>query len=522
MGGPTRIILLVAAVALVWAAPQAHARDFNCDASALRVQLGAAPAIEPVTANRGASTCKEVKSQTSSQSGPVSGGALIAETSVPSSTQAQARGGLGSLSVGLDALASAPLPTFDQIDQLLAVTVPLAPPLPASMQVDIRPAVKALVAGIKTGPLLEVTASVATARARCAGSQPQLSGDTSVAGLKVLGQTMPTDAAVQQALTVYNGQTINPSALDLSKIVLPPAFSFTDPGIGTILQDAVKNALAALPPISLPASVLNVSITPSSQKRSDGGLTQQGLGVLLSIAGQNVVTAVVGEARVSDDSVACTPAQAVNNAALACSSRRLSLIDVIDRGRYVALYGAADRRLVGKRVAIRSRADGHVVARPRVSKAGLFRARAPLPPQRYRYTNTARYMAVHGKAKSLNLKLHRRMVFTSVRSRHGKVILSGVVTRPWTSSRPDPVVIRQRLTCRKQRIVARVRPDANGRFRVTLKAPKKGDVGAAGPRWWLTPTPALRTSAPTRCPGSSASLTEPQIPPPPGPRVASP
>jgi hypothetical protein len=39
------------------------------------------------------------------------------------------------------------------------------------------------------------------------------------------------------------------------------------------------------------------------------------------------------------------------------------------------------------------------------------------------------------------------------------------------------VVVRQRLTCRKQRVVARVRPDASGRFRVTVKAPRNGDVG---------------------------------------------
>jgi hypothetical protein len=68
------------------------------------------------------------------------------------------------------------------------------------------------------------------------------------------------------------------------------------------------------------------------------------------------------------------------------------------------------------------------------------------------------------------------MVFTSVRSRHGKVFLRGVVTRPWTNP-PDQILVRQRLTCRKQRVVARLRPDSNGRFSVTLKAPKKGDIG---------------------------------------------
>jgi hypothetical protein len=170
------------------------------------------------------------------------------------------------------------------------------------------------------------------------------------------------------------------------------------------------------------------------------------------------------------------PITAVPEQALSCSSRRLALIDVLDRGRYVTLYGAADKRLAGKRVAIYSRADRKVVARPRVSKSGLFQARAPLPPARYRDTNVARYMAKHGADKSLNLKLHRRMYFTSARSAHGRVTLSGRVTTPFTNPR-DKIVVRQRLTCHRQRVVARVRPDASGRFRVTVKAPKNGDVG---------------------------------------------
>ncbi|HEX4717646.1 MAG TPA: hypothetical protein VH300_03885 [Thermoleophilaceae bacterium] len=479
MEGSARKIVLVVAATLAWAAPAAHARAFNCDASAVRLTLGGQATVEPVTANRGQATCREVKSQTKTTIGPVTLGALVAETSVPAPTQADAQGGLAQLSVSAAALAGVPIPTLDAIDQLPAVSVPLPanPLLPSSITVDIRPAVKALVSGLQTGPLLEVTGSTASAHARCAGSTPVLSGETKTLDLKVLGQTIPTDAAIQQALTLYNGQTIDPSKLDLSQIVLPPALSFTDPLVGTILQNAVGNVLAQLPPITLPASLLNLSVKPSSQVTADGGLTQEGLSVALSILGQNVINVVVGEARVSVGSVACTPAQAVNNAALACSSRRLSLIDVIDRGRYVALYGAADRRLAGKRIAIHARANGgRVVARPRVSKAGLFRARAPLPPQRYRYTNMARYMAVHGRDKSLNLKLHRRMVFTSVRSRHGKVFLRGVVTRPWTNP-PDQILVRQRLTCRKQRVVARLRPDSNGRFSVTLKAPKKGDIG---------------------------------------------
>jgi hypothetical protein len=474
----------------VLAAPAAQARDFNCDASAVRLQLGSATTVEPVTANRGVSACKEVKTQTAAQSGPVAGGVLLAETTVPGRNEAQARGGLGQLSVGLGALTGLPLPTLAAIDAVPPVTVPIPlsgqlQGLPSSIQVDIRPAVKALVAGVTTGPVLELAGSVATAHARCVDSQPQLTGETSVVGLKVLGQTLPTDAAVQQSLTLYNGQTVNPSALDLSKIVLPPGLSFTDPALGTILQNAVSGALATLPPITLPESLLQVSITPSTQQTSNGALTQQGLRIALAVLNQNVLTALVGEARVSVDSVSCSvqtsagevaPLESITNEALSCSSRRLALIDVVDRGSYVALYGAADRRLAGKRIAIRSRADGRVVARPRVTKAGLFRARAPLPPARYRHTNSARYMAVYGSDRSLNLKLHRRMVFATVSSRHGRVVLSGLVTKPYTNPRPQ-IVVRQRLTCRRQRIVARLRPGADGRFQVTLKVPKNGDVG---------------------------------------------
>ena len=39
------------------------------------------------------------------------------------------------------------------------------------------------------------------------------------------------------------------------------------------------------------------------------------------------------------------------------------------------------------------------------------------------------------------------------------------------------IVIRQRVTCHRQRVVATLHPDANGRFKVTLKAPRNKDIG---------------------------------------------
>src|SRR3954463_7895940 len=213
MGGRTRTALLVVAAFFVFAVPAAHARDFNCDGSAVRLPVGGQQTVEPLTANRGSATCKEVKSQTKQTVGPVTLGALIAETTVPKPTRVDAQGGLGLVSVSAAALAGIPIPTLDAIDQIPALPVPLPAPL-VPITVDIRPAVKSLVAGLQTGPLLELAGSLANAHARCDGSTPKLSGETRTVGLTVLGQTLPTDAVVQQALTLYNGQTIDPTKLD--------------------------------------------------------------------------------------------------------------------------------------------------------------------------------------------------------------------------------------------------------------------------------------------------------------------
>src|SRR3954449_11125301 len=115
----------VTAFLFALAATPASARDFNCDASAVRLQLLGNATVEPVTANRGAADCKEVKSQTSATSGPISGGVLLAQTTRPNDKEAQSLGGLGTLSVGQGALAGLPIPTLDAVDQVPALTVPI-------------------------------------------------------------------------------------------------------------------------------------------------------------------------------------------------------------------------------------------------------------------------------------------------------------------------------------------------------------------------------------------------------------
>src|SRR5690349_24592689 len=128
----TRIaFLVVVAAAFVLGTSVAQARDFNCDASAVRLTLGGQQTVEPITANRGQTECKDVKSQTKQTVGPVTLGALIAETSVPKADTVDAQGGLGLVQVSADALAGLPTIDLSAIDQITPITIgPLLPPLP--------------------------------------------------------------------------------------------------------------------------------------------------------------------------------------------------------------------------------------------------------------------------------------------------------------------------------------------------------------------------------------------------------
>ncbi|HWM10533.1 MAG TPA: hypothetical protein VNO82_14370, partial [Solirubrobacteraceae bacterium] len=190
------------------------------------------------------------------------------------------------------------------------------------------------------------------------------------------------------------------------------------------------------------------------------------------IAGQRLAEVVAGEAIVGAGDVSCG---GVADLALQCTLRRLVLIDVYEQAGRVRLLGAADRRYVGRRVRIRSLADGTTVARPRVRRDGTFAATAPLPDARVRDTNRARYEAAIRKQRSMRLKLARRMQVTEMRSRGGSVTIAGRVIGPLTQP-VRTVLVKRRVTCRDWKVVKRFRPGTDGRFRVRLKAPRDGEA----------------------------------------------
>ena len=151
------------------------------------------------------------------------------------------------------------------------------------------------------------------------------------------------------------------------------------------------------------------------------------------------------------------------------------LIDVYEQAGRVQLLGAADRRYIGRRVRIRFMADGHTVARPKVRRDGTFEATAPLPPASIRNTSRARYEARIGRQRSMRLKLMRRMVVTSMRSRGGTVTIAGRVVQPLTTP-VETIAVKRRVTCRDWRVVKRFRPHSDGSFRVRLRAPADGEA----------------------------------------------
>jgi hypothetical protein len=163
------------------------------------------------------------------------------------------------------------------------------------------------------------------------------------------------------------------------------------------------------------------------------------------------------------------PIAPASQLAVSCAKASVTLVNVVDRDDHVSLLGAAEKQLVGQRVRIVSVWNGRQVATTRVGRSGFFRTQAPMPRQSLRYTSRARYMAVVGDERSLPLKLHRRMRFSTL-EHHGKhVVLKGRVFGPRTG---EVIEIRRRISCTKDVVVKRIRPERNGHWRAVVRAPQ--------------------------------------------------
>ena len=146
-------------------------------------------------------------------------------------------------------------------------------------------------------------------------------------------------------MRLIDSQKIDPSDIDVSKIVSPPGIDL-ERRSGIL----IKPILNALPDITVPATLARIELTPNERIASGTRLTQRALHAMITIAGRRLADVVVGEATAGVGDVSCG---GVADLALQCTLRRLVLIDVYEQGDRVRLLGAADRRYVGRRVRIR-------------------------------------------------------------------------------------------------------------------------------------------------------------------------
>jgi hypothetical protein len=450
-----RMILLstaaVAAASAVAAPAAAPAAAWNCSASALIGQ----PTGPQATANVGSTVCKAATAGGNLPALPIplQASLLSARTTLdgPSGQAAQqtagATGEVASLTVGVPSDAPIPVPTTTL-------------PVPGLGSFDITQALRSMIPAA-TGPLAAIKLSSATASGHCAGGRPELTGSSRVLGVTVAGQELPVDRAVTQVVNLAG--TLDPSQLSPSALPAP---------LNQLPASQLQPLLDQLPAVPYDSPV-QVRLTPGSQTRAGGTLTQKGLQIFLAIAGQTVTDLTLGQATISQGDVSC--GQAVSAAQLQCTTRRLALIDVLERKGYARLYGAADRRYIGKRVSVVSSWNGKTVARPMVQRDGTFTAKGALPPQAIRHSNRARYQARIGKEKSLRLKLFRRMLVTKMTSAKGKVTIAGRVVLPL--GRPvQAITIKRRVSCTKNVVAQKLHPDSKGRFSVTLGAPPSGQA----------------------------------------------
>jgi len=459
---------------------------FTCEASALRgTVLGTA--IEPVVYGRGQECRTGQATPTAALPGLLDANALVAagakgeDAAKPTATGA---GGIAGVRVKLLPTLPVKLP-IEQAQQTIAAIPPITVPLGLTMvTVDIREAVRALLPNgmLPQVDLLSAGLSSAVATASCDSGSLTLDGASTITGIKLLGQPVGLDAALQN-VNVINSASIDPSKIDISKVTIMTA-GISVP-LGPALQTALQPALDALPNIEIPAAVAQVKLTAGQQIKDATSLTQRALRVEASLLGLPLLDVVVGEAKVSATGdcpkAAATPKPA-EPAELQCTDRKLVLLDVFqERGR-VRLRGAANRDFAGKTVTIKYRASGNrVVARAKVAANGSFETTAPLPLTKVRATNASRYTAVRGEERSLPLKLVRRMRTSSVRSSGGFVTIRGRVSRPLAAPTQEIRLIR-RVACGKAELIKRFKPKADGSFTVRVKATERPAVYRATTR----------------------------------------
>jgi len=491
---------------------------FNCDATALSLTLLTFKPITLGTANAGAPQCQTIDGTLltipASAGLPLTAGVLIAKTELSSDSQtATAVGGVTGLGVGLggsvlsqitapiaQALtgSSKPVTLSNPLIVQLLTGLGLGASTPTLTQGDLSTALSQILnsalSQILNGSIAGIGVADAIAQTKCVSGKPVLSGKSQIAGLQVLGQNIPLDPVVNQALNLLNtGQlskinlanTINDlltnleTALGLQALQNGPLASTVTQLeqalynlLNTTVQPLLTNLLNAAQPLI--NQIIEITVQPNVQIKTATQLTQTALHLNVTLLGQSIVDLTVGQGRVSNSSVQCV--SPVTVASLQCTTRKLTLIDVLQHGNHTYVTGAAQSTLIGKRIGIYFTNTGKQVGSATVLKSGLFHTNVALPPANLRYSNSARYYAKYGQQTSLRLKFSRRMHILGLSSSGGMVHIRGTVTHPLTNP-ISKIVIQRRISCTKTVNVKTLTGVSSGSFSASLANPPKGQAG---------------------------------------------
>ncbi|HEX3874706.1 MAG TPA: hypothetical protein VHW26_11210 [Solirubrobacteraceae bacterium] len=491
---------------------------FNCDATALSLTLLTLNPITLGSANAGSTKCQNedgtLLTIPASAGLPLTAGVLVAKTGVSTDGQtATAVGGVTGLGVGLggsvlaqitgpisqDLTGSAtPITLTNGTIQTLLTGLGLGGSIPTVTQGDLGTALSQILdsalSQVLDGSIAGIGVADSIATTKCVSGKAVLSGQSQLAGLQVLGQNIPLDPVVNQALNLLNtGQldqlnlatTINSlltnleTSLGLQALAngpLGPTVTSLENALDNLLNTTVQPLLTNLLTAAQPLinSIIDITVQPDIQTKTATQLTQTALHLNVTLLGQSIADLTVGQARVSQDSVQCTSPVAV--ASLQCTNRKLTLIDVLQHGNHTYVTGAAQSNLIGKKVGIFFTHTGKRVGTATVRKSGLFSTNVPLPPANLRMSNSARYYAKYGEQTTLKLKFSRRMHITHLTSSGGKVRISGTVTQPLLSP-VRKIVIRRRISCTKSVTVKTLVGNSAGTFSTTLAAPPSKQAG---------------------------------------------
>jgi len=417
--------LATAVLAGAAAASQA-AGGFSCRASAIRASGAGVTALEPTVANAAGTPC----ASDAANANPAAVPAISAATLGADSASAQTTAASGS------ATAQARV---------------------------INPSFSNAQAGFKASQ------ASATAQLSCVNGSPASSATSQVNDLFVNGTSYGTVTApmtipvtggtlyVNQTIAGTTGPTQRALELKLAPTTLNPA------GVDLVMAEASAGATG---------SPCGTGSGGGSGSGSAGGSGGSNVGASGPGQADGVAGSLLGRSSgVSAGGLSAR--QAAARLALACTARKLVLIDVLIRGHHVALFGAADASLVGRTVTIGFTKSGKPVAHAVVGRDGFFGTTAPLPPAKIRYTNRATYQASAGTARSEALKLTRRMIVESVSTSAGRVRIRGHVVKPL--ARPAAIIlIQQRVSCKHYVTVKRLRLGASGAFSASVSPPPYG------------------------------------------------